>query len=436
MPQRAIDVLLAIAGLVTVAGLVLVGVDLRRAAGTGPRWKRRLISAGLVLLAALGMASCEEEGTARPGDGTEVQSTAGTALENTRQWQRLCAAWKEAGEIASGKRGPYPFNEAGQKRVLKSLEQTASDIDSLRKAGHLSEPEAALLTKELAELAAGVQAKRPTEMRNATCYEPMSLNFQEIESVGRLSQQLPLLEKLAAAETLKPEVVEKVLGRIEEDLARLDDADVIEQLPPAERRSAPKVRDQVKRQVQRIRARLAGDARLENTPEWKTVTDAWRYVVPLAESRKSSRAQRKLVDEKLNAAKAAAATLAAAGLITAVEAQLLVEEADGLRTTIYRDPPTDPQVLCYDMMYVTPAADSLERLAKRVPLLKKLAEEGGLHRGVLDRVLPTVEADLKRLSDEEQLEKLTAEKRVRAVGLRREVRAALDEINGLLGETR
>ena len=52
--------------------------------------------------------------------------------------------------------------------------QIYSTLARLEKAGLLSRPEAGLLEKELALLTGRVQAMRPTEMRMATCYEPMA----------------------------------------------------------------------------------------------------------------------------------------------------------------------------------------------------------------------------------------------------------------------
>ena len=59
MPERAFNLLLALAGVAAVALLVVLGVDLARSAQRGPRWKRRLIAAGLGLLASLGVASVD-----------------------------------------------------------------------------------------------------------------------------------------------------------------------------------------------------------------------------------------------------------------------------------------------------------------------------------------------------------------------------------------
>jgi len=45
---------LGMLGLVIVVALVVIGQDLRRAKTRGPRWRRRIIAAGLAVLAAVG----------------------------------------------------------------------------------------------------------------------------------------------------------------------------------------------------------------------------------------------------------------------------------------------------------------------------------------------------------------------------------------------
>lgn len=47
--------LLGVAGLLVVLGLWLLGRDIRRAARTGPKWKRTLVAAALTMLAAVGI---------------------------------------------------------------------------------------------------------------------------------------------------------------------------------------------------------------------------------------------------------------------------------------------------------------------------------------------------------------------------------------------
>ncbi len=53
MPQRMTGLIYGLMGLCAVAGLFLLGLNVYAAAGSGPLWKRRLLGAGLALLAAL-----------------------------------------------------------------------------------------------------------------------------------------------------------------------------------------------------------------------------------------------------------------------------------------------------------------------------------------------------------------------------------------------
>jgi len=52
---------LGLLGLVIVVALVVIGRDLRRAKTHGPRWKRRIIAAGLAVLAAVGAYPVAEQ---------------------------------------------------------------------------------------------------------------------------------------------------------------------------------------------------------------------------------------------------------------------------------------------------------------------------------------------------------------------------------------
>lgn len=57
MPQRVIGIIVAVAGLLFVLGLVLLRFNLRKAARTGPRWKRNLVLAGIFVLASFGLVA-------------------------------------------------------------------------------------------------------------------------------------------------------------------------------------------------------------------------------------------------------------------------------------------------------------------------------------------------------------------------------------------
>jgi len=244
MSQRAVSVAIALVGVLLVVALVVLGIDICRAAATGPRWRCRLLGGGLALLSVLGLPACGSSGGA--GGGGSVTNATGD-LSQAPEWQRLVATWPEAAEIASGRRGDYPFDESGKKRLLAALAACETDLGALHKAGLLSDPEVGLLKLDLGDLTRGVEAKRPTEMRMATCYEPFAFDPGR-ESLSRLRARVPLLTRLLQEKKLQPDVVQKVLVSVERDIAGLGKKSLLDNLPGAQ-----EVRDAAADAVQRLK---------------------------------------------------------------------------------------------------------------------------------------------------------------------------------------
>ena len=141
-------------------------------------------------------------------------------LQESATWQRLTKVWSEAEEVAAGRRGAYPFDAAGKKAMLEALARAGNDVEALARQGLVTSPEASLLAKDLQRLTLGVQAKRPTEMQMATCYRPMMLRPGR-ESLRRLSERLPLLERMASAKVVHREVLARVASQMQRDLDTL-----------------------------------------------------------------------------------------------------------------------------------------------------------------------------------------------------------------------
>ncbi len=181
----------------------------------------------------------------------------GDQIGSHESWCGALAVWHEAAAVASGERGPYPFNEEGKKKLLEQLEATRQDLATLQAASLLSAAEAGLLGEDVDSLLAGVRERRPEEMELATCYEPMLYAPQQ-EALQSLEPRLPLLEQLAAQQVLQPEVVERVLQRVEADLAKLGQPG---DYPPGseEQVHMDEVAERVRGAVERIRAQQAGD---------------------------------------------------------------------------------------------------------------------------------------------------------------------------------
>lgn len=333
MPQRAAGFFWALLGLLAVSAILLAGLDPRRSAQRGPGWKRRMLTAGLLLLGIMA-PGCKE----RPRDNGVIM-----------------------------------------------------------------------------------------------CYQTV-VQPPAQASMQRLSGQLTLLQEMAAAEKLQPDTIEQVLKTIEADIAMLSDESALNQLAPAERAEAQAFRDEAAAQVKAIRARLAGNesSALEATPEWRTITEAWHAMAQLAPAG-SSTAQRKAAQKQMDEARAAIAKLQETDKLTSAEGGLLLSEADRLQSEMYRRPPKDDHsIMCYEMMYVSPAQQSFKRLSQRLPLLKSAVESGRLAPAAAEKVLGSIEMDVATLSIEQRINELPEDKRAEAIQARDEAEKLLKEIRPML----
>jgi hypothetical protein len=174
-------------------------------------------------------------------------------------------------------------------------------------------------------------------------------------------------------------------------------------------------------------------ATLEESADWKAVTAAWDFCMPLAASGKSTEAQRQEVDAKLNAAGEAVERLVKAGLLAAAEAGLLTSEIAKIKADVYRNPPTDCTVRCYRVAYIPPAQRSFERLSQRLPLVEALVKAGKVNPAAVGKVLASIEDDLAILADEKKLAEIRDEAKRREAGEKRDaVRAQLDKLKEFL----
>jgi hypothetical protein len=70
----------------------------------------------------------------------------------------------------------------------------------------------------------------------------------------RLSERLPLLDKLAYSRKLHPDVVARLLVQIEADLATLEKQEITNMLSPESRKKAEELRKSVAAQVDKLKA--------------------------------------------------------------------------------------------------------------------------------------------------------------------------------------
>jgi hypothetical protein len=465
MPHRAYHLILGIAGLFAVAALLLAGANLLRHSRSGASWKQRLVSAGMMLLGALGFgslvtgpAACKK--VTPPGDdpGVTAAESGGDRTAETKDPQpkatppaggvsalrpdlakRIAKVTSEAQAVADGKKGSHPFDRAGKTKLLAALDTAQRDVEALRNAGTINEGEAGLWKADLQLLVTKVNGFRPTEMKRSSCYKPMMAPIPKQVSLRQVKARLKPLLKLSRANKLNPAVTRKVLRRIEADLAVLAKPGGTARMKPEEIKQAEKMVPLLQQLVSRIRAKLDAtgverpDPVLDSTAQWKTVKEAWRFIAPLAaKSSASTTAQRKQADEKMKAALAAIGGLAKAGKLTQSEATLLTGEAARLKGEMYRSPPADTRVKCYKRKHFPRGEVSLARIQRRLPLLQKLAAQKKLSPAVMGRVLPTLERDVQTLSTERLVRRMDDKLETKVPGALKQGKAVLAQIRALM----
>ena len=426
MPQRAVSLAWGIVGLIAVAGVVLAGIDAARAAGRGPAWKRRLLGAGLVLLAALGFSSCSKsEPTASP-NRPSAEKPAGAALEETPEWKAILDAWKFVTPLAESRKS----TEAQRKVVEEKVVAVKSAGEKLAAAGLITAAEAQLLHAEIANLRAMILRDPPTDCQ-FTCYDMMTVSPAK-ESLDRLTARLPLLRQLAEGGVVHPGVIAKILPTVEQDIQRL-----------AEAKTSEDVRAEAEARVKEIRALLArpSGASLDETPEWHALSAAWAESSEVASGKRGAypfdEAGKKTLLDALAKADADLAKLEAAGLLGEPESAFLKSELALLTLGVQMKRPVEMRMAeCYDPMYIpTPAEQGLTNIEERLPLLEKMAASKRISRAVALKVVQTVERDIAAVEEPNAPRPLSEADSARAKDLAGKARTLLARINALLPPT-
>ena len=447
--QKAIEVAVSILGALIVILLLVLRPDHKRNASQGPAWWRKLVAGGLTLLGLLGVqgSPARAENWIR---NPNLEGTKNSGQEASPEISELARIWDDADAAASGKKGDYPFDSAGKQKLLADLESAGSVVDSLVGRGTLSTDEGKLLKADFESLAKGVQRKRPTEMKGATCYKPMMFTPAG-DSLGRLEERLPSLEKLSSGK-VSPIVFEKVLSRMEQDLATLATRKSGGEDREIDEKKASETEKRVREAITRLRESSIGGARSqwssspdvsadspETEPEfaggWKEVIEAFAAQDAIL-TRPSTEKERQDEDKETNEARKALEMLVSKKLLSSGESDLVENELKFNSEVIRIDPPSDSNVECYKRMMITPLQRSLERLDQRLPVLQKVLEGKRVNRLVGDRVLAALESDLKILVEARGSAKGEESELKRAVGLEKTVAAMIDELKSVLGQSR
>ena len=219
--------LMGLAGVFVVAGLAMLGVNLASSARTGPRWKCKLVAAGLILL-GIGVGG-EARGDSKAPQTTcyttpaRVQPARQTTLspsataEQNVMWRQVVTAWQEGKEIDGRTQRTYPQTKAEKAALLAALASARKNVQTLAGEKMLSERGSKLLADELNGLTRSVRSYRPEAMARATCYKPMAIQNRQTVSLTRLAGRMATLEKLIASGTLKPGPSAQVAAMIRRD---------------------------------------------------------------------------------------------------------------------------------------------------------------------------------------------------------------------------
>jgi hypothetical protein len=249
MPQRTAQMLWALLGLVAVIAILLCGVNVYRWARTGPQWRRRLVTAGLFLLAALGLGGYlihDRTDDAKAGVG----NVATLPLGETASWKTVVHAWQMAAPFATSGKSTV----AERKQVTEAFNEAQAAIGELVKTGRLVQDEADLLSLDADRVRAEVFRGPPTDSRES-CYAMMTPSPAR-DSFARVSKRLPLLKKALQENRLAPEVVARILPTLEADLSVLASEDQLKQIQGEQRDKARAAGAEAGALLERLKARM------------------------------------------------------------------------------------------------------------------------------------------------------------------------------------
>ncbi len=424
MPYRQIDVWLGVVGLFAALILLLSGYNVREEAERQHGRLGRMLRAALALLGLLGLGGHVE--AAQAGKPASLIETYRDTLGKTESGKHLLETWQAAREYVDRKRGDYPFDAEGKKAFLAELERTTADIDALVKDRVFQLGEASLLKLEIRELTAGVQRLRSKESSGLTCYRVATVSPVKV-SRRRLEARIPLVERLLPGR-VSPLVQETVIKGCEADLAYLEQQASDKRLPDDERAPVSDLIKRARKALDRLRVTVqAQDVRGYSRETWERIFEAWEQLQKMVDGGSTTKEREDMgqalaeIDKLLQQQRDERRLGYEESESVSQELRFLFEKARSM-------PPKDSHITCYKPAYVPPARLSLERLEKRLPLLKKLTAKGGLPKTTLLKLMKAVEADLRETEDGLDDTALSADERDRAGRISDQVRLECERL--------
>jgi hypothetical protein len=412
---------MGLAGVLIVAGLAMLGVNLASSARTGPRWKRKLVAAGLILL-GMGVGSGVHgysEPTIASSDEpmpqrTDMTMSPSATAEQNVMWTQVVTAWQEGREIAGRTRiqiqmkrkRTYRQTKAEEDALLAALVSARKNVQTLTDQKMLSKRGAKLLTDDLNQFTRSVPSYRPEREEGwiSSCYLQRILPTRQAVSLTRLNGRLVTIEKLVASGTLKPGPAAQVAAIIRRDAIVLREP-IYQARMELELHQRARARELVTRAdalLAKLPAPPKSPSMLERSAQWKQV-QAVRTLAQRYAKNGSTQAQRTAFDKLFEQANAATEILSNKGMVSLSAAELFRDELTQCKRSVYADPPKDFSGTCYLMAISHPAAESMKRLTRRLDLLDSMLRNDRLRPETIRALLPSLERDLAVLSDPKQI---------------------------------
>lgn len=234
MPYRLTGLWLAVLGLLLIGLLLVLRIDPAKAGRQRPLWRRKLIAAGLALLATLGLPSgCQKPTSPATNKATTSSSPLAAfvlglseeerdiVLGESAEWKHLDGAMDAAERIA----GALPAEAEAGHRAAQELSKAEKDIVHLRRKGLLSEKEANCLESSIRRLRGHLVSDRthiaasgPDELglRVAAYIKEANQLREAVPSLGRINLSIRLLKAIDSLEA----VLENLRKAEHENLAR------------------------------------------------------------------------------------------------------------------------------------------------------------------------------------------------------------------------
>jgi len=199
---------MGLVGLTLIAAMAIWGADIRRAARSGPMWKRKLVAAGLLLLTMMGVGSCVDTlADKSTGQSATLSDAAQRKQLIAKAWRDVDAAWQFGTDYAFGRHGPWPFDKAAKTAILKQTEQFDTHVATLERLGELKNIEADALRLEWDFIQERIEVFTAADLRKGYLLCDNSCRYD----TKNAKELLPHLVALSKAEKVNREVVKMVL---------------------------------------------------------------------------------------------------------------------------------------------------------------------------------------------------------------------------------